>query len=76
MVVLVYKTIFWSPLHLLGVFRGVKENLQRYLRERKDVFKELQVLVEKGKVAFHKLTKIYRKVDTTLYVQTSFTAQF
>ena len=33
----------------------------RYLRERKDVFKELKVLVEKGKVALHKLTKIYCK---------------
>ena len=30
-----------------------------------DVFKELKVLVEKGKVALHKLTKMYLKVDTT-----------
>ena len=36
-----------------------KENLQRYLREMKDVFKELKVLVAKGKVALHKLIKIY-----------------
>ena len=42
----------------------------------KDVFKELKVLVEKGNVTLHKLTKIYWKVDTTLYVQTSFIAQF
>ena len=42
----------------------------------KDVFKELKVLVEKGKVAVHKLTKIYWNVDTTLYVQTSFIARF
>ena len=39
----------------------MKENLQRYVREMKNVFKELQVLVEKGKVALHKLTKIYWK---------------
>ena len=46
----------------------------RNLREMKDVFKELKVLVEKGKVAFHKLTKIYYK--QYLQVQARFVAGF
>ena len=33
----------------------------------KDVFKELKVLVEKGKVALHKLTKIYWKRFNNIY---------
>ena len=33
----------------------------------KDVFKELKVLVEKGKVAFHNLTKIYWKPFNNIY---------
>ena len=33
----------------------------KVLREMKDVFKELKILAEKGKVALHKLTKIYWK---------------
>ena len=37
------------------------QSLCRYLRKMKDVPKELKVLVEKGKVAPHKLTKIYWK---------------
>ena len=33
----------------------------------KDVFKELKVLVEKGKVTLHKLTKIYLKRFNNIY---------
>ena len=33
----------------------------------KDVFKQLKVLVEKGKVALHKLTKIYWKPFDNIY---------
>ena len=44
---IVLHTDLWSPLFLLGVFCGVKDNLQRYLREMKDVFKELKVLDRK-----------------------------
>ena len=33
----------------------------------KDVFEELKVLVEKGKVALHKLTKIYWKRFNNIY---------
>ena len=39
----------------------------RNLREMMDVFKELKVLVEKGKVALHKLTKIYWKRFNNIY---------
>ena len=46
------------------------QSLCRYLRKIKDVFKELRVLVKKGKVALHKLTKIYWK--QYLQVQASF----
>ena len=55
--------------YLGGVFTRVRllqryvakniQSLYRYLRKMKDVFKELEVLVEKGKVALHKLTTIY-----------------
>ena len=47
------------------IFCCMKENLQRYLREMKDVFKELKVLVEKGKA--HKLTKIYWRRFDSIY---------
>ena len=43
----------------------------RYLRKMTDVFKELKVLVEKGKVALHKLTKMYWKRFLTIFISTN-----
>ena len=50
--------------------RFVAKDIQsrcRSLREMKDVFKERKVLLEKGKVALHKLTKIYWKRFNNIY---------
>ena len=47
------------------------QSLYRYLRKMKEVFKELRVLVEKGKVAPHKLTKIYWKRFLTIFTSTT-----
>ena len=47
------------------------QSLCRYVRKMKDVFKELKVFVEKGKVALHKLTKMCWKRFLTIFTSTS-----
>ena len=47
------------------------QSLCRHLRKTQDVFKERKVLVEKGKVAPHKLTNMSWKRFLTIFTSTS-----
>ena len=64
------KSIFCGLRYLQRFIAKDIQSRWRYLREMKDVFKELKVLVEKGKVALHKLTKIYWKRFNNVYNST------
>ena len=65
------RSIFTCERVLQGYVAKDIQSLYQYLIKMKDVFKELKVLVEKGKVVPHKLTKVYWK-QQFLQVQASF----